>query len=106
MPKGIDEGDSDLEPETKKQKIIYGELHIIQWNSCENTILGVISEKWHTKKKVSNQARLRLSNTVEEEAFEKRESVFDNHRPELCVEFRLEEASQCDIILLLLIGQG
>ena len=29
MPKGIDEGDSDLEPETKKQKIIYGELHII-----------------------------------------------------------------------------
>ena len=76
MPEEIND-DDDLEPGSKKRK--------------EKVIYGVYSEKWHTKKKVSTQARLRLSNTVEEEAYEKRESVFDSLRPELCVEFRYSE---------------
>ena len=47
---------------------------------------GVISSKYHSKMKVSAQARMRLAS--EQEYFNQRGDIFSKHRPELCVEFR------------------
>ena len=52
------------------------------------SLSGVDSTKWNIKKKVSSQARMRLSLASQEEDYEQREVVFEGHRPELCVEFR------------------
>ena len=49
---------------------------------------GVISSKYHSKMKVSAQARMRLRLASEQEDFNQREDIFSKHRPELCVEFR------------------
>ena len=49
---------------------------------------GIVNTKWHTKKKVSPQARLLISKSNEERDYFKREAIFASHREELCVEFR------------------
>ena len=47
-----------------------------------------MNTKWHTKKRVSPQARLLISKSNEERDYFKREAIFACHREELCVEFR------------------
>jgi hypothetical protein len=49
----------------------------------------VVNSKWHSKRKVSVQARLRLSLTSEEADFAKREAIFSSLRSDICAEFRL-----------------
>ena len=62
--------------------------HNIHFDTVFSTISGVVSNKWHTNKKVSNQARMKISRANEEEDYLAREKIFESHREELCVEFR------------------
>ena len=51
-------------------------------------IPGVVQSKWHSKKKVTSQARALISKSSEENEFAQREEIYKTHRPELCHEFR------------------
>ena len=53
-----------------------------------NDSSGVVNSKWHSKKKVSVQARLRLSLANDEADFSKREAIYNSLRSHLCAEFR------------------
>ena len=52
------------------------------------TYSGVSNHKFHVVKKISQQARHILSKSSEENEFDRREAIYDNHREALCVEFR------------------
>lgn len=53
-----------------------------------SNISGVVNDKWHSKKKITDQARQKLSRTSEESDFTQREAIFDKYRQELCSEIR------------------
>jgi hypothetical protein len=49
---------------------------------------GLDSQKWHKAKKAKPEAAAKLRATNTETEFEKRESVFEEHRDELTAEFK------------------
>ena len=76
------QGDTDDQPTSKKTKL--------------KVIYGVVSEKWHKKKKVTPQARAKLIQAGKETDFQVREEVYETLREEMSNEFRDNDRKYLD----------